>query len=284
MSGGIVAVTGATGRLGGRVARRLSDRGVAARLVVRDPARAPRLPHTHAAPAAYSDGRAMRRALDGVATLFLVSATEGLNRTVEHRQAVDAAAEAGVRHLVYLSFIAASPNSTFTLGRDHWDTEQYIRDSGVRFTFVRDNMYADFLPQLVGDDGVVRGPAADGRIGAVALDDVADAVTAILLDPARHAEATYGLTGPEALDLAHIAELLTGSTGRRITYEPETPAQAYTSRAAYGAEPWQVDAWVSTYQAIARGEFAVVTDDVHRLTGRPPRSIADVLTSGAEDL
>ncbi|GAB2976265.1 SDR family oxidoreductase [Saccharothrix stipae] len=273
----LIAVTGSTGHLGGRVARRLADAGTAQLLLVRDPARAPRLPGTTVAKAAYADRDAVRRALDGVPTVLMVSASESADRVDQHRAFVDAAAAAGVGHLVYTSFVGAAPDATFTLVRDHWATEQHIRASGMAFTFLRDNLYADFLPGMVGHDDVLRGPAGDGRAAVVAQDDIADAATAVLTDPAAHAGRTYDLTGPEALTLHGVAAVLSEATGRRITYHPETVEQAYRSRAGYGAPDWQVDAWVSTYTAIANGELAEVSDAVPALTGHPATSLADLL-------
>jgi uncharacterized protein YbjT (DUF2867 family) len=155
--------------------------------------------------------------------------------------------------------------------------------AGVGFTFLRDNLYADFLPYLAGTDGVIRGPAGDGRVAAVAQDDIADAAVAVLRDPAAHVGATYELTGPAALTLTDVAAVLARSTGRPVRYEAETLEQAYASRASYGAPPWQVDAWVSTYTAIAAGELDTVTDDVARLTGHPATSLADLLRAAPVD-
>jgi NAD(P)H dehydrogenase (quinone) len=273
-----IGVTGATGRLGGRVARRVADRGVPQRLLVRDPDRAPRLPGAAAAPAPFGDPDAVGTALQDLQIVLMVSASETPDRVDQHRAFVDAAAAAGVQHLVYISFYGAAPQCTFTLGRDHHLTEQHIRSSGLRFTFLRDNLYADFLPALVAEDGVIRGPAGDGRVAAVAQDDIADAATAVLLDPPAHAAATYDLTGPEALSLDEVAVVLTTALGRTITYQPETVEQAYASRAGYGAPDWQLDAWVSTYTAIANGELAGITHDVPRLTGHPATSLGALLT------
>ncbi len=144
----------------------------------------------------------MQAALDGVRTLFLVSAAEDAERLAQHRTAVDAAAAAGVEHVVYTSFLGAAPDATFTLARDHAATEEMLRASGMSWTFLRDALYADFLPLMVGEDGVLRGPAGDGRVAAVATDDVAAAAVAVLRDPAAHAGRTYELTGPQALDAA----------------------------------------------------------------------------------
>ncbi|MEU4745878.1 SDR family oxidoreductase, partial [Actinosynnema sp. NPDC023658] len=264
-----IAVTGATGNIGGRVARRLSDAGHAQLLLVRDPSRARGLPGATATRAEFADRDAVRRALDGLPVVLMVSASESADRLDHHRAFVDAAADAGVGHLVYTSFVGAAPDATFTLVRDHWATEQHIRASGLRFTFLRDNLYADFLPGMVGGDGVLRGPAGDGRAAVVAQDDIADAATAVLTDPEAHAGRTYDLTGPEALTFHEIAAVLSDATGRTVTYHPETVEEAYRSRAAYHAPDWQVDAWVSTYTAIAAGELAHVSDAVPTLTGHP---------------
>ena len=78
-------------------------------------------------------------------TLFLVSGRESANRLAEHRSAVDAAVRAGVQRIVYLSFLGAAADCTFTFGRDHWHTEQHITATGLRHTFLRDSLYADFL-------------------------------------------------------------------------------------------------------------------------------------------
>jgi NAD(P)H dehydrogenase (quinone) len=131
------AVTGATGRLGERVARRLADRGVAQPLVERDPARAPVLPGAGIVRATYDDGEALRRALDGVDSLLLVSAPESPDRVRLHTTAVDAAVAAGVERIVYVSFRSAAQAATFTFARDHWHTERHIRGPGLRHTFVR---------------------------------------------------------------------------------------------------------------------------------------------------
>lgn len=272
-----IAVTGATGQLGGRVARRLAARGAAQHLLVRDPARAPELPGATVGRAGFTDGAAVRAALDGVPVVLMVSASESPDRVEQHRTFVDAAAAAGVGHLVYVSFAGAAPDATFTHARDHWHTEQHIRASGMAFTFLRDNLYADFLPGLAGADGVIRGPAGDGRVAAVAQDDIAEVATLVLTDPGAHAGQTYDLTGPEALSLHEVAAVLSKGTGRTVTYRPETVAEAYRSRASYGAEDWLVDAWVSTYTAIAAGELAGVSDAVPRLTGRRATALAELI-------
>ena len=276
-AGGVITITGSTGRIGGLVARELAARGMPLRLVVREAARAPALTQADIRTADYADAEAVRRALDGAGTVLMVSSTEAPDRLDAHRAFVDAAAAAGISHLVYTSFVAAAARATLTLARDHWATEEHIRSTGLPFTFLRDNLYADFLPRMVGVDGVLRGPAADGRVSVVAQLDVAAAAVAVLSSPRTHQGQTYDLTGPVAISMPEAAEIMADRTGRAVRYEPETVEQAYASRASYGAPQWQLDAWVSTYTAIANGELAIVSDAVDRLAGRPPLSLATVL-------
>ncbi|HEU4667400.1 MAG TPA: SDR family oxidoreductase [Arthrobacter sp.] len=273
-----LAVTGSTGGLGGMVARQLAAAGSAQRLLVRDAARAPQLDGATPAVCSYEDSATTRQALDGVKVLFMVSAAETEDRVQQHRGFVDAAAAAGVEHVVYTSFYGAAPDATFTLARDHYATEEHIRASGLEFTFLRNNFYLDFLPLLAGEDGVIRGPSGSGVFSGVAREDIARCAVAVLRDPAIHKGTTYNLTGPEELTLAQAAGILTQGTGRSISYQPETVEEAYASRASYGAPPWQVDAWVSTYTAMAAGEMAGISPDVHGLTGRDPISLAEFLT------
>lgn len=273
----MIALTGATGRIGGRVAQRLATKGVPLRLLVRDPDRAPKLPGATAVVAPFADGDAVRTALTGVETAFMVSASESSDRVDQHLAFVDAAAAAGVRHLVYLSFQGASTDSTFTFARDHAVTETAIRDSGMAWTFLRDSFYADFMPGLVGDDGVIRGPGGDGRVAVVGQDDIADAAAAVLAEPAAHAGRTYTLTGPTALSFNEIASIVGESEGRDVTYVGETLEEARASRAPYGAPDWEVAGWISTYTAVAAGEHAEVTGDVESLTGHPATSLREVL-------
>jgi uncharacterized protein YbjT (DUF2867 family) len=268
-----IGITGATGAVGGRVARLLADDGLPLRLLARDPSRAPELPGAQAVRASFTD---VGDALDGVRLLLMVSASENEDRLSEHLSMVASAARAGVEHVVYTSFAGASPTATFSLARDHAVTEEAIRASGMSWTFLRDNLYLDFVPEMLGDDGAIRGPAGGGRAAIVAREDVARAAAAILRDPGAHRGSTYELTGPEALTFTEIAATLTAA-GLPAVFVDETLDEAYASRERWNAPRWQLDAWVSTYSAVAAGELAQVSGDVERLTGRPPVSLAGFL-------
>lgn len=279
----LIAVTGSTGALGGRVARRLADAGLAQRLVVRDVGRAPRLPGAEVAIAAgYHDHAGMVTALRGASTLFLVSGRESPDRVAEHRSAIDAAAEAGVGHVVYTSFLGAAHDATFTLARHHAATEDHLRASGMAFTVLRNTMYLDFVPFFASTDGVIAGPAGDGRVAYVAREDVADVAAAVLADPAAHAGEVLDVTGDERLTLAEAAAVLTEETGREVRYEDETREQAYASRAHFGAPEYEVEGWVTSYEAVAAGELDATSDVVERLAGHPPLRLREFLRGDRE--
>ncbi len=276
----VIAVTGASGQLGRRLVRHLTEAGVAVRLVVRDPARTPQIPGAQVAVAAYEDERAMVAALDGVGTVFLVSAHEDRNRVQVHRKAVAAVAAAGVERVVYTSFMGAAPNSTFTYARDHALTERMIAEAGLALTALRSSLYADVAPLFVGSDGTMRGPGGDGRVAWVAREDVTRLAAAVLVD-AGHANQTYDVSGPEAITMTETARLLTGVTGRPIGYVPETIEEARASRAGAG-EPWQIEGWVSSYYAVATGETSVTSHTVEHVTGVRPWTFAEFLHNEPE--
>jgi NAD(P)H dehydrogenase (quinone) len=290
----VIAVTGATGALGSRVADRVAAgagaAGATLRLVVRNAARAPRLPGAEITefPGGYADGAGFAAALRGVHTLYLVSAGEAEDRVQQHLTAVQAAATAGVERIVYTSFVGAGrPDPVFTLVRHHHLTEQAIAATGRRWTALRHNMYADFVPFFAvreGDTAVIAAPAGDGRAGFVSRDDCADVGAAVLLDDSGALDGqALEVTGPEALSMAEAAAVLAEVTGRPAAYRDQTVEEAWATRRPSGHPDWEVEGWVTSYLAIAAGELATVSDVVPRIAGHPARSLAEHLRTHPED-
>ena len=273
-----IALTGTTGGIGGAVLQKLGGSHV---LIGRDAAVLAD-GHEHRE-AAYGQAR-MTAALAGVDTLFFVSGRESATRLDEHLAVVDSAVSAGVERIVYLSFLGAAPDSTFTLGRHHYFTEQAIRDTGIAFTFLRDSLYQDYLPFMTGEDGVIRGPAGEGRLSAVARDDVAEVAAQVLraAGDGTHDGVAYDVTGPEALTLAEVATQLQAASGRPVSFHDETEAEAYDSRSRFNAPPFEVEGWVTSYQSIGAGEMARVSDDVERVIGRPASTFRQFLAAHPE--
>jgi NAD(P)H dehydrogenase (quinone) len=273
-----IAVTGVTGNIGGRVARRLAERGVPQRLVVRDLDSAPNLAGAVAVQArSYGDATAMQAALDGIRTLFFVSGRETQDRLQQHLTVVTAARDAGVERIVYLSCMGAAPVATFTLARQHYATEEAIRAAIPHWTFLRSCLYADFVPFMTGADGVIRGPAGEGRVAWTPRDDVADVAAAVVLATDEHDGRIYDTTGPRALSCAETAEILGAVTGRSISYHAETIDEAWESRRHFGAPDWEMEGWITSYAAVANGELDTVSDTVARVVGRPAADLEPFL-------
>ncbi|MGO1227838.1 MAG: SDR family oxidoreductase [Brachybacterium sp.] len=273
-----IVVTGATGKVGGQVARLLAPApGIELLMVGRSLHRAPQLEGVATARAEFSDADACRTAFDGADALLLVSAGEAEDRLAQHRTAIDAAVAAGVGHVLYTSFLGAGADAEFTLARDHGATEEMLRGSGLAWTILRDSFYADVLLDFAGPDRVIRGPGGTGRCAFVARRDVADVAARILRDPAHWAGRILDLTGPVSVSLAEATLLMTRARDEEYEYVDETLAEARASRAAYGAPDWQVDAWISTYTAIASGALDVVGDGVWEVLGREPTPLAEAV-------
>jgi NAD(P)H dehydrogenase (quinone) len=286
----MIAVTGATGTLGSRVLERLAGAGdVPLRLVVRDAKRAPAVPGAEVVenPGGYADPAGFRAALDGVDTLYLVSAAEAEDRLQQHFDAVDAAVAAGVQRIVYPSFLGAKDDAVFTLVRQHAATEERIRQSGVRATFLRHSMYADFVPFFAAVEqgrAVIAAPAGNGRTSFVSRDDLADVGAAVLLDDSgRFDGQALDVTGPEALTMDDAARVLTEVTGIPTEYRPQTVEEAWATRRPSGHPDWEIEGWVTSYLAIAAGELSTVTDVVPTVAGHPARTVAQHLRAHPED-
>src|SRR5256886_9365210 len=183
---------------------------------------------------------------------------------------------AGVERIVYSSSLSAAPLATFTHAREHYLTEQRIRESGCRYTFLRPTLYLDRAPRWFSSEGVVQGPAGNGTITWVSRDDLADVAVAVLTDNG-HDGASYEITGSHALTLTQAAEEFSRATGIPTSYHPESIEEAKASRAKFNPTDWELEAWVSTYVAIATGEMSVVSHTVEALTGHAPQTLADYL-------
>ena len=309
----MIAVTGATGEIGSKIAERLAKREIAQRLLVRNPERAPKLPGAEIGIiGSYSDTHAMRKALKTIKTLFLVSARDKMgiiihsfennvpvpdyDRMREHKSVIKAAVEAGVERIVYLSFLNASENATFILSHDHFYTEEYIRSSGLKYTFLRPNLYVDKVPEHITRSDVIRAPAGNGRVSWVSRDDIAD-VAETVLTSTGHEGKTYDITGPEALTMQETAACLAVATGRKITYEPQTPEEVRISRSSSrmeeleerrrgltgnGLTDYEVEVWISHYFQIATGEVSTISDTVPKLCGHPAETLAHYLEKHRE--
>lgn len=273
----MIGITGVTGKLGSYVANLVDKKGMVSVHLARSPERAKVYASAEIRKMVYANTPEVVEVLKGIDTLLMVSARENAERVREHKGFLDAAKLAGVKHIVYTSFYGADEKATFTLSRDHAQTEAYIKELGFTYTFLRDNFYLDFLIDIALESGEIRGPAGSGQVSAVARKDTSTVAAEILLNPKEWENQSLNLTGPEDLSMQEIVALLSKETGKTITYVDESVEEAYESRKKWPAQTWEYDAWVSTYTAIKAGEQAGVSTDVEKVLGRPASSLLDIL-------
>ena len=272
-----IAVTGVTGNLGGMVARLCKKNKIEVRNLARNVEKAEKLGFYNVFKSSYDKSADTVKSLEGIEVLFMVSGSENPNRVQQHKDFIDAAKIAGVSHIIYLSFYNASKNSIFTLGRDHYATEEYIKENGFKYTFLRDNFYADFFVDLCREYGEIKGPAGNGKVSAVVRSDVSEVTAKILENPGKWENQTLNMTGPEELSMTEIVKAVSEYFGKEIKYIEETVEEAYESRKIWKAEQWEYDSWVSTYTAIAENEQSGISNDIEKVLGRKATSLVEYL-------
>ena len=272
-----IAVTGVTGNLGGMVSRLCKENGIKVRNLARNKEKAEKMGFSDVFKSSYDKSEDTIKSLEGIDVLFMVSGSENPDRVQQHKDFIDSAKTAGVSHIVYLSFYNASKNSIFTLGRDHYATEEHIKENGFKYTFLRDNFYVDFFVDMCREYGEIKGPAGNGKVSAVVRSDVSEVAAKILENPEKWENQTLNMTGPEELTMEEITKLASKYLRKEIKYIPETVDEAYESRKIWKAEQWEYDSWVSTYTAIAEGEQAGVSNDIEKVLGRKATSLTEYL-------
>jgi NAD(P)H dehydrogenase (quinone) len=261
----MIAVTGGTGRIGGRVVQLLTDTGRHEVIAL----------SSRTAP--YDDPSALRAALDGVETLVFVSSDgEAARVIVHHRNVLQAATECGVRHVVLLSGMDVAQDSPFCYAFTNGDTERLLRATGRPYSIVRASLFTEFFLSLMrqvstgGPDGAVALPAADGRVSLVARDDVARCLAALTLgEPTnRH----HDVTGPDSLPVGAVA----AAAGYR--YTDTTPEEFAGTLLRLGEEPWWIYAYSTMFDSIRQHRWQTTSDAVTELTGHPPVSLPQLLS------
>jgi NAD(P)H dehydrogenase (quinone) len=278
----MIGITGASGALG-RAAAELLLESVEARDVVL----ATRRPESLADLA--ECGAEVRRAdfaapgslvgaFAGIDRLLLVSTTGG-KQVEQHRAAIEAARAAGVRHVAYTSVVEPVPAYPARKVDAHARTEQALRDSGLAWTFLRNNLYAEIpipaIEQAIASGRLVSNSGA-GATAYVSRDDCAAAAVAVLTQDG-HEGRTYDVTGPEAWTAAGLAALA-GRLGDREIELVDLDDAAFAAQLRGGGVPEVVIPLLTSFGAATRaGYLARVTSVVPDLTGRPARALTDIV-------
>ncbi|MBB3359521.1 MULTISPECIES: NAD(P)H-binding protein [unclassified Novosphingobium] len=292
-----IVITGASGNYGRGVADALVAMGRAADLIL-----ITRKPDKLAARAAqgcvvrqgdFDHPATLPAAMAGGDVLLLISGTRVGARVVQHQAAIDAAVAAGIRHIVYTSFIGIDdPANPAEVRHDHIETERLIRASGCAFTFLRDAHYADAMLLMAGPQVMQSGAwyanAGNGREAMVWRDDCIASAVAVLTT-LGHENQIYNITGPHLETFAEVAAMMAEVTGCPVAYHDLSDEAQYALFDSLGIPrrpvddqtvagvPWNSDDMVTFGRAIREGFLEICTDDVERLTGRPARSTREMV-------
>jgi len=275
-----LGVSGSSGHLGGAVVSELLQRAHGHEVVA-----ITRTPEAVVGPAQrrfgdYNRPESLAEAYAGLDRLLIIPTLEPDpgKRGAQNLAAIDLAVRAGVKHIVFMSAAGARQAVEPALGTSYWRGEQHLIATAPAWTILRMNFYAEsFVQQAQAslNQGVLTG-LAENRVAFVARGDVAAAAAGILIGDG-HAGATYNATGPERLSGAERAALIAEISGRPLAFRVITEEQLRAGLKQAALPAAVVNTVISIQASFAAGEFDVVTGDVERLGGRPPKPLRDVL-------
>ena len=271
-----ILVTGATGNLGSEVVRQLIETGLPTRAAVRNPA-SYRAPEGLRGTTAFDYERPERfdTALDGVEAVVLIPRPLDAAAEAVMTPFIDAAARAGVRQVTLSTALRVDQYEPSPLR----NVERHLERSGLSYTLVRPNFFMDnfsgaMFDSMIREQGAVSVAAGESQSSFIAATDIAAVIVDTLRKP-EHQGKVYNLTGPEALDHHAIAAAISEVSGRSVSYQPISEDDLKAAVRAQGMSEPSADFLAKLYQLTRAGYYAAVTDDVERVTGRPPMRFSD---------
>ena len=277
----MILLTGATGKTGGEVARQLAAAGVPFRALIRNPDKAEALKALGAELVVgdLADQAFLPRALSGIEKAFLVMPNDEQQLILEN-QFTDAAAAAGVQHLVYLSSLESVPESKNPITQNHVAAQNHIRESGMTWTIVRPTFFNQnfetYAPRIREAKQIVM-PVGNGTISSTDLRDVGEVIREVLTKPG-HENKSYDMTGPELLTFTEIAEKFSKILGTHVEFIDQPLEEFGELLRTIGLSEWRVDAVCKELEAIGAGVVDHTTDTIEELLGRPPISLEQYIT------
>src|SRR3954453_10591438 len=280
----MLLVTGATGTTGMEVLRALKARGAEARAPVRDETKAHPLRDLGFTPVTgdLGDPRTLGPALEGVERAYLVSPAGPMQSELE-QAFLEAAKEAGVKHIVKLSVIGANPEGPLRFARSPAKVEPALKESGMAWTLLRPTAFMQnplaWGPRVL--DGTFYSPVPDAAVSLVDARDVAEGGAAALADEG-HEGKSYGLSGPEAVSYREQARRVFAAAGREVTVE-EVPVEELKRELVRAVvPPWNAEGLAEQFELYAGGGATMVPSGVQDALGRPPRDLDTFATDHVE--
>lgn len=284
----MILVTGATGQFGKSTIDFLLKKGISSNNIValvRDEAKAIELKNqgVKLCVGDYDNYQSLVRAFKGAEKLLFVSGSEIENRSSQHQNVVLAAKEAGVKHIIYTSFLGKDETESSPLWpviESHFKTEAWLKDSGIDFTILKNSLYLDFIPAFLGENvlesGLIYLPAGEGKVGAVLRSEMAEAAANILISD-NHSAKTYEFTGSEAFSYQEVALQLSEITGKEIKYLSPTAEEYAKTLTEHGVPANFIGLFAGFALAQANGELDLVVNDLEQILGRKPTSFKTYL-------
>ena len=278
----MILVTGATGQRGTAVLQTLLQNTPATQLaaLVRDEHKATALQAQGVSirVGSYGDPAALDRAMQGIEQVLLISGGGEDEALQEHQNVVDAARKAGVRCLAYTSRALKDPSTLVNkLMVRHFDTEAYIRASGLPHIIFRNILYMDVLPLFTGPNVLATGinlPAGSGKVAFALRSDMGEAIARVLL--ARDfSTRTYHFTGPAAYSFDDVAAALTEAAGQKVTYTPVEAATFAAGMRQRGVPEVAIERTIGFMTDIKHGQEAEVSAELATVLGRQPTSLLE---------
>lgn len=272
-----ILVTGATGTVGTEVVKQLAESGVEVRAAVRSIEKAEkkfRHPNVESVEIEFNDPESLDAAFKGIEQVFLLTPFTDDQVDFAH-MLVEAAHEHGVQHIVKLSVAGADLDPGIQFGRWHRETERCIKASGIPYTFLRPGSFMqNFINYFPPEGGKIQLPLGEGKVSYIDVRDIA-AVAAKALTEKGHEGKIYTLTGPEALSVAEVAEILSKVLGKHIEYVDVPEEEERHSMIEMGMPEWMADAMMELHRFGKAGHAAAVTDTVERITGKKPKTFLE---------
>jgi NAD(P)H dehydrogenase (quinone) len=232
----------------------------------------------------YDDYASLVIAMKGVEKVLLISGNDIANRQKQHENVINAAKEAGVKHVVYTSFMRKNETKTSPLGmvaKSHIETEKFLLNSELTYTIMLNNLYADILPMFFGPQVLEAGiflPTEDGLAAYVTRSDMAEAAANILTGMG-HENKKYVIANTENYSMDDAAEILSEIIGEEVEYASPTNKDYVETLIKAGFPQPMANSLVGFCDAIKQDEFATETTDLETLLGRTPTTLKDYFIS-----
>jgi NAD(P)H dehydrogenase (quinone) len=277
----MILVTGATGQLGTAAIANLRKKTSASQIaaLVRDESKAAALKEqgVDIRVGSYDDPASLDKAMQGIEKVLLIAGTDEDNRLRQHQNVVDAAKKAGVQCIAYTSRALKDRNTLVNKLMDgHFQTEDYIKECGLKYIIFRNILYMDTIPQFVGGEKVfeigINLPTGNGRVPYALRSEMGEAIANVLLESGG-GDRIYNLTGSETYSFEDVAATLTDLSGKKVDYTPTDRSVFAAQMKDRGTPEMMVQRVVGFLTDIKNGQEAYVSPDLENLLGRKPASL-----------